>query len=80
MNLRILFFGISADLVGETSLDLSVSVNISVFQLKKELQEQYPQLLEINSYAIAVNECYATDETLLRENDVMAIIPPVSGG
>ena len=41
---------------------------------------KYPQLENINSYAIAVNESYATDEIVLKENDVVAVIPPVSGG
>jgi molybdopterin converting factor small subunit len=37
-------------------------------------------LSEINSYAIAINESYAVNETILKENDLIAIIPPVSGG
>lgn len=80
MQLKVLLFGISTDLVGSTSLDFELSYASSVHSFKKSLQEQYPQLIELNSYAIAVNESYATDETLLKENDVIAIIPPVSGG
>jgi molybdopterin converting factor small subunit len=34
----------------------------------------------MSSYAIAINESYATDDMLIQENDVVAIIPPVSGG
>ena len=34
----------------------------------------------IDSYAIAVNEEYAVEHLVLKENDVVAIIPPVSGG
>lgn len=80
MKLKILLFGISTDLVGSNSLDFETKENISVQEFKNSLQEQYSQLSQINSYAIAVNESYATDDTLLRENDVIAIIPPVSGG
>ena len=80
MNLTILLFGISTDLVGATSLSFSLSSGSSVLQLKDKLQKQYPQLSQINSYAIAVNESYASDEFLLKDNDVVAIIPPVSGG
>ena len=80
MKLQIFLFGISTDLVGETALSFSLSPSSSVLQLKEQLQNQYPQLSQINSYAIAVNEEYATDETTLKENDVVAIIPPVSGG
>ena len=40
----------------------------------------FPQLKNINTYAVAVNEIYATDDVVLKENDIVAIIPPVSGG
>jgi len=80
MNLQVLLFGISTDLVGATSLNFSLSPSSSVLQFKEQMQQQYPQLSQINSYAIAVNESYASDETVLKENDVIAIIPPVSGG
>jgi len=80
MNLQILLFGISTDLVGATSIKVSLPLDSSVLNLKNRMKEEYPKLSEINSYAIAVNESYASNETLLKENDVIAIIPPVSGG
>ncbi len=78
--LEVLFFGISSDLVGEKNISFSLSQNSSVLHFKEQLLRHYPKLSQINSYAIAVNENYATNETLLKENDVVAIIPPVSGG
>ena len=80
MVLEVLFFGISSDIVGGGNISFSLSQNSSVLYFKEQLQRQYPKLSQINSYAIAVNENYATNETLLKENDVVAIIPPVSGG
>ena len=80
MNLKVLFFGISTDLIGATSMVFSISPNTTILEFKTQLQEQYPQLTDINSYAIAVNESYAHNETVLKENDIVAIIPPVSGG
>lgn len=80
MNLQILLFGISTDLVGATSINVSLPLDSSVLNLKNRIKEEYPKLSEINSYAIAVNESYASNETFLKENDVVAIIPPVSGG
>ena len=54
---------------------------IQLFQsLRYYYKKKYPQLSEINSYAIAINESYAVNETILKENDLIAIIPPVSGG
>ena len=80
MNINTLFFGISTDLVGENSIIFELPLNSTVGSFKTKLQQEYPQLTQLNSYAIAVNESYAPDETELQENDVVAIIPPVSGG
>ncbi|ARV16010.1 MoaD/ThiS family protein [Polaribacter sp. SA4-12] len=80
MKIQILLFGITTDLIGTSNLDLEVVEGITVVSFKSLLKEEYPQLENIDSYAIAVNESYATDELVLKENDVVAIIPPVSGG
>ena len=80
MKIIILFFGITADLIGKTELDIALEDSITVGAFKFILKEKYPQLKNINSYAIAVNEVYAKDSIILKEGDVIAIIPPVSGG
>ena len=80
MKLKILLFGISTDIVGTDSLDFELPENSTVQSLKDVFQNQYSGFSKISSYAIAVNESYATDDTVLRENDVVAVIPPVSGG
>ena len=80
MNLTILLFGISTDLIGEKSIFFSVSPGTTVSEFKILILEKYPQLSQINSYAIAINESYASNETVLKENDMVAVIPPVSGG
>ena len=80
MKIQILFFGITTDLVGASSLGLELTEASTVLNFKSLLKEKYPQLKNIDSFAIAVNESYATDELVLKENDTVAIIPPVSGG
>jgi molybdopterin converting factor subunit 1 len=80
MKIEILFFGITSDLVGETQVQIAFQNAISVADFKSVLKEKYPQLININSYAIAVNEAYAKDAIILKKGDVVAVIPPVSGG
>jgi molybdopterin converting factor subunit 1 len=80
MEIQVLFFGITTDLVNTSQLAFTINKNASILDFKALLKEKYPQLENINSYAIALNESYATDDSLLKENDVVAIIPPVSGG
>lgn len=80
MNIKTLFFGITTDLVDASQLQIEVAQNSSIKDFKAALKEQFSGLENINSYAIAVNEEYAEDETILKESDVVAVIPPVSGG
>ncbi|WP_347173331.1 MoaD/ThiS family protein [Polaribacter uvawellassae] len=80
MKIQLLLFGIATDLLQTSSVELEVSDNCTIADFKTEIKTKYPQLKNINSYAIAVNEAYASNETLLNQNDVVAIIPPVSGG
>lgn len=80
MKIKTLFFGIATDLVATSQLEIEVEKNSSIKEFKDLLMKNYPKLENINSYAIAVNEEYANDTNVLKENDVVAIIPPVSGG
>ena len=80
MNLHILLFGIASELININALPIEIQTNSTVSDLKKLLVTKHPPLEKMSSYAIAVNEAYASNETVLKENDVVAIIPPVSGG
>jgi molybdopterin converting factor subunit 1 len=80
MKITILFFGITADLIRETKQELVLEKSIVVGAFKLILKEKFPQLKNIDSYAVAVNEIYAEDAFILQKGDVVAIIPPVSGG
>ena len=80
VKIKVLFFGISTDVVGTNALDFFMSGDPTVADFKEVLVEKYPSLTELQSYAIAVNEHYANDEMILKDQDVVAVIPPVSGG
>ena len=80
MKIKTLFFGITTDLVNASELQIEVEENTSIENFKTILKNKFSPLDKIESYAIAINEEYAEKDTLLKENDVVAIIPPVSGG
>ncbi|PQJ77355.1 MoaD/ThiS family protein [Polaribacter glomeratus] len=80
MNIKTLFFGITTDYVGASELHIDVEENTSIKDFKSVLKQKFTQLENINTYAIAVNEEYATDGLILKIGDVVAVIPPVSGG
>ena len=80
MNVDILLFGITKDLVGKQKLQLKLPGSITIADFKELLLESYPELIELNSLAIAVNSEYTTDDVLIHSNDEIALIPPVCGG
>lgn len=80
MQINLLFFGITTDLVGATKMKFEIEEGTPVAQFKERLQAAYPSLQNIQTYAIAVNESYAPDDLILNSEDTVAIIPPVSGG
>ena len=80
MTLEILLFGITTDLLETSAIELTLKENSTVADLKLALINNYAPLKKLTSYAVAVNETYATDDVTLKTNDIIAIIPPVSGG
>ena len=80
MNIQVLFFGIATDLVGKNSIPFQLKENATIKSLKEALLTEYSTLKNIHDFAIAVNEEYASDDLKINNGDVVAIIPPVSGG
>lgn len=80
MKLKILAFGITKDIFGASKKELEVQDDLNVRQLKEKLEEDFPQLIKLKSYFIAVNEEYAENDQIIVNTDEIAIIPPVSGG
>ena len=80
MNITILLFGILRDVVGESKLDRVVKLNATLEILRQDLVKDFPELNNYKNYSIAVNEVYAESDWIIKENDVLALIPPVSGG
>lgn len=80
MQIKILFFGILKDVTSKSSENHTITANTSVSELKKELIKNYNGIEKYANFSVAINEAYAEDDTVLKENDVVALIPPVSGG
>ena len=77
--MEVLTFGVTREIIGHTKLTLKESFS-TVGALRTHLVSSYPELDKLNSLTIAVNEVYAEDSDVLNGNDVVALIPPVSGG
>lgn len=81
INVKILFFGAAREAVGVEEINLDVPFAASVSGVKKAVFSRYETLSRFaQSLMIAVNEEYATNETIVKSRDEIAFLPPVSGG
>lgn len=80
MNIKILLFGVTRDIIGDSILDIEISDNQSVGDMMKELKTRFPDLNRLKSLLVAVNNEYAEEDKILNQSDEIALIPPVSGG
>src|SRR5688500_3168599 len=81
ISIRVLFFGAARDVVDTNPLDISIDAPATVASAFRHLVDRFAQLERFGrSLLFAVNQEYATPDTQLRENDELAIFPPVSGG
>lgn len=74
---KVMFFAHLRDAVGEESVSVDLTGK-TVAESKVILSEQYG--VNLDSVMAAVNEEFASDEDVLSDGDVVAFIPPVSGG
>jgi molybdopterin converting factor subunit 1 len=81
MKVRLLFFAVLRDIAGADERDLTLDEGTTAGEVWQSLRRTYMQLAEYTQPPmIAVNESYAAPETILREGDELAFIPPVAGG
>lgn len=78
--MKILLFAGIAEALDRQELMLPQQ-SMTVAELKAYLAQVYPQIKDaVERAMIAVNQEFAEDQTIITENDEVAIIPPVSGG
>ena len=81
MKITVQLFAAARDIVGQTQLDLHLSDQPTVADLRRALVEEAIELRSIqDSLLVAVNNEYASNEHRLTEDDEVACFPPVSGG
>ena len=79
MQVRVLFFGATADEIGKRSIELPIEDSACARTTFDEILKTFPKL---NSHKLlfAVNQEYVTEETALHDGDEIAIFTAVSGG
>jgi molybdopterin converting factor small subunit len=77
MEINLLVFGQIADITGKTMWKIAGVQNTD--DLLQKLITDFPALKPL-SYSVAVNKVIIRENTLLANEDTVAILPPFSGG
>lgn len=81
VSVKVLFFANLKDLTGVRQVELSFSEPPRVSELKEEILRQFPGIAgSLQTSIVAVNHEFSQDTDLLRDQDEIALFPPVSGG
>jgi molybdopterin synthase catalytic subunit len=81
MQVRVLYLGMLRDLAGFEREVVQLSDGARLSDLYAEIQQRIPKLHDFrNAIALSINYEYSNGAAILRDNDEVALIPPVSGG
>ena len=79
MKVQVLFFGATADVVGEREVEFDFENDTKTDAAFKQIIEKFPKLAE-HSLLFALNQEYVNDVSVIRNGDELAIFTAVSGG
>lgn len=77
MQVRIMIFGQLTDIINNSTLILADIADTN--SLVNELNKLYPALAD-SKYIMAVNKQTVITNTILKEDSIIALLPPFSGG
>ena len=81
MKIRVRLFASLKEKAGTSVISLSVPAGTSVEQLLSIIQSENMELNgATQGVLVAINQEYASSDTVIMESDELALIPPVSGG
>jgi len=82
MKVQVLFFGATADAVGEREIVFSLDENTKANEACAKILEAFPKLQRNfeKSLLFAVNQEYAKGDETIQNGDELAIFTAVSGG
>ena len=81
MKIRLLYFAVLRDIVGESEQEVTLKAGSRPSDVWDDLRSKHPQLNEYRHPPMtAINQAYASPDQPLNEGDELAFIPPVAGG
>jgi len=77
MHVKVMIFGQLTDIIKSNTLTLTGTTDTKC--LVDELKKQYPALNQAK-YILAVDKQTVTENTILKDGSIVALLPPFSGG
>jgi len=75
-RVRVLYFGAAQEIAGKADEELAAADTAS---LRMAILDRYPAMRNI-SFRMALNRTLLREDSDLKENDLIAILPPFQGG
>jgi len=79
MKVNVLFFGVTADIVGKREIELPLQTPIRSGEVFRQITDRYPQLNE-HRLLFAFNQEYSSGNEMVNDGDELAVFNAVSGG
>ena len=73
---KVLYFGAAQEMAGRASEEFTAGDTAA---LRRVILEKYPAMRNL-VFRVALNRILLKEESTLKENDVIAILPPFEGG
>lgn len=80
MKVELIAYGIARDIIGQTKLKMDIEDGTTVGDFLPQIKSSYPKFQNLKSLLVAVNDEYADDDYIIKPEDEVVLIPPVSGG
>jgi len=81
MDITLKAFATVKDIFGFDEKQISTQPNLTVKMFLDLMETDYPDICKIRSSLLfAVNGNYCSSDTMLKNSDILAVFPPVSGG
>ncbi len=83
MKVKVLFFGATADSVGEREIEISFDENIKAENALEKIFTEFPNLAKNHnkkSLHFSVNQEYSNGDEIIKNGDELAVFTSVSGG
>ena len=81
MKIKVKFFAMLRERVGSGEITKEIREGSTVGELWADLKQEYPKLAPVEMRLLyAVNQNYVNADYVLKEQDEVVFVPPVSGG